>query len=57
MTLNAPTQMLFLVAVVVAIVALIGAFVPSIPFIGLYPIWLMTAAFVVLAGACLFKGA
>jgi hypothetical protein len=56
MTLNAPTQILFIISVVVAIIALIGYFV-SIPFVSAYAFWLMTAAFVVLAVACVMKGA
>jgi hypothetical protein len=56
MTLNAPTQMLFIIAVVVAIVAVLGYFI-SIPVISTYAFWIMTVAFIVLAAACMFKGA
>jgi hypothetical protein len=56
MTLNAPTQILFIISVVIAVIALIGVFV-TIPFVSAYAFWLMTAAFVILAAACLFKGA
>ena len=57
MTLNAPTQILFIISVVFAIVGLIAFFGPTIPLIGAYSFWLMTAAFAILVAACLFKGA
>lgn len=56
MNLNAPTQIVFIVAVVIAIVALIGYFVPTIAIIGVYSFWIMTVAFVVLAAGVLFRG-
>lgn len=56
MTLSAPTQMMFIIAVVVAIIAVIGYFV-SIPFVSAYAFWILVVAFVVLAGACLMRGA
>jgi uncharacterized membrane protein YkgB len=55
--LSAPTQLIFIIAVVVAIVALIGYFVPTVAFIGTYAFWLMTLAFIVLAAGVLFKSA
>ena len=56
MTLSAPTQMIFIIAVVIAIIAIIGAFV-SIPFVSAYAFWILVLAFVILAGACLMRGA
>jgi hypothetical protein len=56
MTLSAPSQMVFIIAVVVAIIAIIGVFA-SIPFISAYAFWIMVLAFVILAGACLMRGA
>lgn len=55
--LSAPTQLIFIIAVVIAIVALIGYFVPTIAFIGAYAFWIMTLAFIVLAGGVLLRGA
>jgi hypothetical protein len=48
--------MMFIIAVVVAIIAIIGYFV-SIPFISAYAFWILVLAFVILAGACLMRGA
>ena len=56
MNLSAPTQLIFIIAVVIAVLALIGSFV-VIPFVSAYAFWLMTLAFVVLAAGVLFKGA
>jgi len=56
MNLSAPSQMMFIIAVVVAIIAIIGYFV-SIPFISAYAFWILVLAFVILAGACLMRGA
>jgi len=56
MTLSAPTQMMFIIAVVIAIIAIIGYFV-SIPFVSAYAFWILVLAFVILAGACLMRGA
>ncbi|MBL8594032.1 MAG: hypothetical protein JNK01_15210 [Devosia sp.] len=56
MTLNAPSQTMFIVAVVIAIIALLGAIV-SIPFVSTYAFWILIVAFLVLAGAVMMKGA
>ena len=54
MTLSAPTQMIFIIAVVIAIIAIIGVFV-AIPFVSTYAFWILVLAFVILAGACLMR--
>jgi hypothetical protein len=56
MNLSAPTQLMFIIAVVLALVALVGYFVPTIAIIGVYAFWIMTVAFVVLAAGALFRG-
>lgn len=56
MTLNAPSQMVFIIAVVIAIVAVLGYFV-AIPFVSTYAFWILVLGFVVLAGGVLMKGA
>lgn len=56
MSLSAPSQIIFIIAVIIAIVALIGSFV-AIPFVSTYPFWILLVAFVILAGACLMRGA
>jgi hypothetical protein len=56
MNLNAPTQIVFIIALVIAIIALL-MFFSVITFIPIAAFWVMTLAFVILAGACLLKGA
>lgn len=56
MELNAPKQIVFIIAVVIAIVALLGVLV-TIPVVTAYAFWLMLLAFVILAGGVLIKGA
>lgn len=55
MNLSAPTQVVFLISLVLAVLAILGLFV-RIPFISLYAFWVLAAAYVVLAIGCLFKG-
>jgi hypothetical protein len=57
MKLNAPTQLIFVIALVLAVAALIGFLAPSIAIIGVYSFWIMTVAFVVLAAGVMFRGA
>jgi hypothetical protein len=56
MTLNAPTQIVYFIALVIAIIALL-MFLNVITFIPVAAFWVMTLAYVVLAAACLLKGA
>lgn len=56
LNLNAPTQLMFIIAVVLALIALVGYFVPTIAIIGVYAFWIMTLAFIVLAAGVLFRG-
>lgn len=55
MKLNAPTQIVFLIAVIIAIVALLAAFsiLPALP---IQPFWIMAVAFVLLAIATIVPG-
>jgi hypothetical protein len=53
--LSAPTQITFLISLVIAIVAWIGSFA-AIPYIGEHPSILMTLAYIVLAVGCVMKG-
>jgi hypothetical protein len=55
MNLSAPTQVVFLISLVIAIIALIGFFV-TIPFVTVYAFWIAIAAYVVLAAGCLMTG-
>ena len=56
MKLNAPTQIVFLISLVLAVIALIGALGIAIPVIGGYTIWIALAAYVVLAAGNVMKG-
>ena len=56
MNLNAPSQVVFWIAVIIAVVAIISTFV-AIPVISAYAFWVAILAFIVLAGGVLLKGA
>jgi hypothetical protein len=53
--LNAPTQLVFILALIIAVLALIGHFV-LIPFVTEYRFWFAIVAYLVLAAACVLKG-
>ena len=55
MTLNAPKQIVFIIAVVLAVLALLGFFV-TIPVISTYAFWILLIGFIVLAGGVMMKG-
>ena len=52
MNLSAPTMIVFIISLVLALVGLFGSFA-IIPVSGF---WLMTVAYIVLAAGCLLKG-
>ncbi|HWA18194.1 MAG TPA: hypothetical protein VG757_04300 [Devosia sp.] len=54
MTLNAPRVLFFIIAVVIAIIAVLSYFIAAVAVIPSF--WLMTIAFVILALACMIKG-
>jgi hypothetical protein len=56
MTLSAPTQIVFWIAIVLAIIALIGWFGVLGAAIGGYSFWILLLGFVVLAVGCLLRG-
>jgi hypothetical protein len=56
MSLSAPTQIVFIIALIIAIIALL-MFFNVITFIPIAAFWVMTAAYVILAVACMIKGA
>jgi hypothetical protein len=55
MNLNAPTQLVFILALIVAVLALIGNFV-LVPFVTEFKFWFAMVAYIVLAAACVLKG-
>jgi hypothetical protein len=55
MNLNAPTQVVFIISLIVAVLALIGHFV-LVPFVTEFKFWFAMVAYIVLAAACVLKG-
>ncbi|EKF19656.1 hypothetical protein [Nitratireductor pacificus] len=55
MVLNAPTKLIFLLSLIIAVVALIAAF-NVLSFIPVAAVWIMTIAYLLLAAGVLFKG-
>jgi hypothetical protein len=55
MNLNAPTHVVFNIALIIAVLALIGNFV-MVPFVSEFKFWFAMAAYIVLAAACVLKG-
>lgn len=55
MKLNTPTTLVFVVALVIAIIAALQA-LGTLSILPVASVWLMAAAYVVLAAGCLFKG-
>jgi hypothetical protein len=53
--LSAPTQVVFLISLILAIIAVIGVFV-SIPFVSAYAFWIAIIGYIVLAAGCVLKG-
>ena len=56
MRLSAPTTIVFVISIVVAILAVLAA-LGSFSIIPIASVWLMAIAYVVLAAGCLIKGA
>jgi hypothetical protein len=56
MTLNAPKQIVFIIAVVLAVLALIGVLIPTVPLLGGYAFWILLIGFIVLAGGVMMRG-
>ena len=56
MTLNAPKQIVFIIAVVLAVLGLIGALIPAVPLLSGYAFWILLIGFIVLAGGVMMKG-
>jgi hypothetical protein len=56
MRLSAPTQVVFIISLILFVLALIGHFVPSVPIIAPYQFWLAIVGYAVLAAGCMMKG-
>jgi hypothetical protein len=55
MKLSAPTQIVFLISLVVAIIGVLIA-LGVLTMIPVASVWVMVIAYIILAGGCLFKG-
>ena len=55
MKLSAPTQMIFIISLVVAVIGLLMA-LGVLAMIPIASVWVMAAAYVILAAGCLMKG-
>jgi hypothetical protein len=55
MRLSAPTQIVFLISLILAVLALVGHYT-QIPYVTAYQFWVAIVAYVVLAAACVLKG-
>ena len=55
MNLSAPTQMIFIISLVVAVIGLLMAF-GILAMISIASVWVMTLAYAILAAGCLMKG-
>jgi len=56
MKINAPKKTTLILAVILAVLGVIGAVVHTIPFLSAGCVWLLCAGFVVLLGGNLLKG-
>lgn len=52
---NAPTQVIFLIALAIAVIAVLSIFV-FIPTLSANTVWIALLAYVVLAAGCVLKG-
>ena len=56
MNLSAPKQVVFLIAVILAVLSLVSVYAVTIPVVTVNAYWFMTGAFVLLAIGNLVKG-
>ena len=56
MNLNAPTKIVFIIAVILAVISLLPVLGIAVAILGAYSYWLLLVAFIVLAAGCLLKG-
>lgn len=54
MKLSAPTQLVFIIAVVLVVLAIISIYV-AIPYVSAHAFWVAVVGFAVLAAGCLFR--
>ena len=56
MRLSAPTQVVFIISLILFVLALLGQFVPTIPIVAAYKFWIAIVGYVVLAAGVMMKG-
>jgi hypothetical protein len=56
MDLSAPTKIIFIIAVILALISLLPVLGIAVATLGAYNYWLLLIAFIVLAAGCLMKG-
>ena len=56
MRLNAPTKLVWIIAVVLGVLGLLGELLPSAPIIGQFGFWFVVIGWLLLAIATLAKG-
>lgn len=56
MRLNAPTQVVFFISLIIVVLALIGKLVTGTPFLSPYDFWIAIVGYIVLAAGCIMKG-
>ena len=56
MNIGAPTQIIYFIALIIALVGVLAA-LGVITFVPLAAVWIMTIAYVILAVACVVRGA
>ena len=56
MDLSAPTKIVFIIAVILAVISLLPLLGIAVAVLGAYSYWLLLVAFIVLAAGCLMKG-
>ncbi|MGE0233327.1 MAG: hypothetical protein AB7O39_11245 [Flavobacteriaceae bacterium] len=55
MSLSAPTMVVFIISLIVAIIGVLAA-LGTLSMIPLASVWILTIAYIVLAAGCIFKG-
>lgn len=56
MNLSPPTQVIYIISVIIALIGVLAA-AGVVSFIPIASVWIVTIAFVILAVACLIRGA
>lgn len=56
MDLSAPTKIVFIIALILAVLSLLPLIGIAVAILGAYSYWLLLVAFIVLAAGCLMKG-